>query len=231
VINRRLRNNRWLVIVAACATLAASASFAEERAGKADEAAPSGRLSDSDGTAKNVGTGGQNSGPVGSRGVAGGAPLRAPTEGRRAGARPAGEAGSYGKASAGTPSGIDLIRPDDGYSSPGRRAARSSPTAAGQKKSPPTVSTITVVPHQRYPTPALGEPVRNSTGVLISRKPDTIQAVPSAPGGIGMSKTHIIAMAPVTGINGTNMGRARASGVGGPKMNLSGINGSAFHHK
>jgi hypothetical protein len=233
VINRRLRNNRWPVVVAACATLAAGASFAEERAGKADEAAPSGRPSDSGGPAKNAGTGGRNSGLVGNRGVAGGATLRAPTEGRAASGRPAGEGGfgSRGTASGGTPGGIDLIRPDDGYASLRHRAARSSPTFAGQKKSPPIVSTMTVAPHRRYPTAALGEPVRNSTGVLITRKPDTIQPVPSAPGGIGISKTHIIATAPVTGINGTNMGHARASGVGGPKMDLSGINGSAFHHK
>jgi hypothetical protein len=79
--------------------------------------------------------------------------------------------------------------------------------------------------------------VRNSTGVTIARttsgpaKTDSIHTVPGVLGGIGISKTHIIAMAPVTGINGTNMGHAGAGGVGGPKKDLSGINGSAFHHK
>ncbi len=90
MINRRLRNNRWLVVVvAACAMLAAGAS-AEERAGKADETAPSGRSTDSGAAAKNVGAGRRDSGPLGNRGVAGGATLRAPmkavrlAEGRRA---------------------------------------------------------------------------------------------------------------------------------------------------
>jgi hypothetical protein len=230
--------------VVACATLAAGASFAEERGGKSDEAAPSGRPSDSGGAANKASTGGQNSGLAGNRSDAGGATLRAPTtDGRPASGRPAGEGGfgsrgtaSGGKATA-APGGIDLIRPDDGYSSLRRRAARSSPIAAGQKKSPPIVSTVTVVPHQRSLLPALGEPVRNSTGATIARttsgpaKTDSIHTVPGVPGGIGISKTHIIAMAPVTGINGTNMGHAGAGGVGGPKKDLSGINGSAFHHK
>jgi hypothetical protein len=240
MINRRLTNNRWLVVVVACATLAAGASFAEERGGKSDEAAPSGRPSDSGGAANKASTGGQNSGLAGNRSDAGGATLRAPTtDGRAASGRAAGEGGfgsrgtaSGGKATA-APGGIDLIRPDDGYSSL-RRAARSSPIAAGQKKSPPIVSTVTVVPHQRSLAPALGEPVRNSTGATIARttsgpaKTDSIHTVSGVPGGIGISKTHITAMAPVTGINGTNMGHAGAGGVGGPSLLRCGLNPSVF---
>jgi hypothetical protein len=212
VINRPLRNNRWLVAVVTCATLAPGASFAEERGGKSDEAAPSGP-SDSRGAANKASTGGQNSGLAGNRSDGGGATLRAPTtDGRAVRGRAAGEGGSGSRGTAsGTkataaPGSIDLIRPDDGYSSLRRRAARSSPIAAGQKKSPPIVSTVTVVPHPRSLVPALGEPVRNSTGVTIARttsgpaKTDSIHTVPGVPGGIGISKTHITAMAPVNGI-------------------------------
>jgi hypothetical protein len=242
VINRRLRNNRWLVVVVACATLAAGASFAEERGGKSDEAAPSGRPSDSGGAAnKAVQVDRTLALPeIAAMPEALPCALRPPMAEplgveRRAKAVLDRRYGHRGKATA-APGGIDLIRPDDGYSNLRRRTARSSPIAAGQK-SPPIVSTVTVVPHPRSLVPALGEPVRNSTGVTIARttpgpaKTDSNHTVPGAPGGIGISKTHITAMAPVTGINGTNIRHAGAGGVGGPKKDLSGINGSAFHHK
>jgi hypothetical protein len=115
------------------------------------------------------------------------------------------------------------------------RRARLSPNAAGQKKGIPIVSPVTAVPRQRSLAPALGEPVRNSAGVTVARttsgpvKTDSIHTIPSLPVGMGMSMTRVTA--PVTGINGTNMGHAGGRGIGGPAKAISGINGSAFGHK
>jgi hypothetical protein len=201
VRNRRVKKNRWLFVVVACATLAAGASLAEDRVGTSSEVSSSlkglpAHASESGGGANKSSTDGQNSGLAGNRSNGGAATVRAPTSanGRAA-------SGSAGGKAIGATGGIDLIRPDDGYSSLRRGAARSSPIAIGQKKSSPIVSPVTVVPHQRSPAPALVEPVRNSAGVAIPRttsglgKTDSAHSVLGAPVGMVISKAHVTATA------------------------------------
>jgi hypothetical protein len=233
VINRRTKKNRWLFVVVTCATLAAGASLAKESGGKSGELSSSQKglpahASESDGRADKSSKEGQNSGLTGNRSNGGATTVRAPTtaNGRAASGRAGGKA-------IGATGGIDLIRPDDGYSSLRRGAARPSPIATGQNKSSSIVSPVTVVPHQRSPAPASVEPVRNSAGVAIPRatsglgKTDSAHSVLGVPVGMVISKAHMTATAQVTGINGTNMGHG-TGGIGGPAKDISGINGSAF---
>jgi len=150
--------------------------------------------------------------------------------------------------------GIDLVRPDDGYSSIRRRAARSPPFANGQKKNLQTASPLAVAHPQTSPGVQVG-PSRNAVGVSMPSdtgvgKPAPTRPIPALPITTGLAKnsvgisvsqirrpeTHLSAtgaMIPNTGINGTTMGHvgAGAGRVGGPAKDRSAINGSVVRHK
>jgi hypothetical protein len=161
----------------------------------------------------------------------------------RTGIESGSKAPGKGGKSAGAALGIDLVRPDDGYINLRGRATRSSPIAAGQTKKLQIAPPVAVKPHPASPAGASVEPLRNSTGVglPLHTAPRMPVTTGLAKNSIGLSvneiqrpKTRITAtgaLAPVIGINGTNIGRAGVGGVGGPAKNRSGINGSAFHHK
>jgi hypothetical protein len=150
------------------------------------------------------------------------------------------------------PHGIDLVRPDDGYGNPGlrRRATRSSLIALSQNKKSRILPPVVMPPHLPSFSAAPIERLRNSAGVAIPvgigmAKPDSLHTVAGLPAntgpagnslGIGTNETHRAGihvttsstMPPVTGINGTNLGHAGASGIGGPAKDRTGINGSAL---
>jgi hypothetical protein len=263
VMDRQVRFNWTLVVVIVCAALASGASFAAERGGQSvpqsgetvshQEGSPGGRLPESGVAPDKSGTvtGGQNSDLAGDRTDAGDLAARPPapaTASGRAGIKSGSKASGKGGKSAGAARGIDLVRPDDGYINLRRRATRSSLIAAGQKKKLQIVPPVAVKRHPASPAGASVEPLRNSAGVALPLKPDSIHTAPRMPVTTGLAKnsiglsvneiqrpeTHLTAtgaVAPVTGINGTNMGRPGVGGVGGPAKDRSGINGSAFHHK
>jgi hypothetical protein len=216
---------------------------------------PGGRIPES-GVAPNKSgtvTGGQNSDLAGDHNDIGDLAARPPapaTASGRAGIESGSKASGKGGKSAGAARGIDLVRPDDGYIiiNLHRRATRSSLIAAGQRKKLQIVPPVAVKPHPASPAGASVEPLRNSAGVALPLKPDSIHTAPRMPATTGLAKNsvglsvneiqrpeaHLTAtgaVAPVTGINGTNMGRAGVGGVGGPAKDRSGINGSAFHHQ
>jgi hypothetical protein len=220
VMDRQVRINRWFLAVAACATLAAGASFAEGRSASKSGEAASRASSTVNGPAANGGTG--------EAGI---------------------ESRAGGKAT-GTTHSIDLVRPDDGYSSLHRRAMRSSLVAAGQKNQRQIVPAVAVAPRQPSPAGAAAQPLRNSAGVAMNGnpglgKPDSIHTVAGAPVGTGLGKNSLgmsvneirrpethskatVAMPVFAGINGTTMGHAGLGGVGGPAKDRAGINGSAY---
>lgn len=253
-MDRQVKTNRWCFALVACAALAGGASFAAEREGR-NPAPKSGET-----TATQEGSG--HLPDAGTRNDAGNVAARPPGPGAaigratKGGVGEAGEAGpkaaNAGGKSAAAPRGIDLVRPDDGYASPGlrRRATRSSLIAAGEKKKLQIVPTITATFRPPAPAGAAPEFLRNSAGVAMpahssSAKPDSIRTAPASMGiaknSLGMSvtaihhpETHSQATGPmpvVAGINGTTMGHAGLGGVGGPAKDRSGIGGSGFHHK
>ena len=271
-MDHQVKVNWTLVAAVVCASLATGASFAAERGRKSapqsGEAvshlgSPGGGFPDSgDGANKSaIVTGGQNSDFAGDHNDVGNVAARSSAaamannnhaaKGRAdaagIGLGPKG-ARSVGK-SGGEALGIDLVRPDDGYTNAGlhRRATISSLIPTGQKRHQ-IVTHVPITPHLRSLASISFEPLRNSTGValpLSTGKANSMHAVPGVPVNTGLAKnslgisvneirrpkTHLTAtssMAPVTGINGTTMGH---SGVGGPAKDRSGINGSAFHHK
>jgi len=148
--------------------------------------------------------------------------------------------------------GIDLVRPDDGYGNPGlrRRATRSSLIALSQNKKSRILPPVVLPPHLPSVSAAPIEHLRNSAGVALPvgtgiAKPDSLHTVAGLPAntglagnslGISTNETHRAGihvttsstMPPVTGINGTNLGHAGASGIGGPAKDRTGINGSAL---
>jgi hypothetical protein len=228
-MKRQLKINRWFVAVFACVAVAAGAGSAAERG--RDSVPKSGAAVSHEDSSPG---GAANPGGV-----------------NKSGAESAGKAvGDAGKPSD-LPRGIDLVRPDDGYASPGlrRRAIRSSLVATGQKKLQ-NLPTVALTPHL-VPGAAI-ESVRNSTGVATpsstgATRPDSFHTVPAMPVSPGLAKnslgivvneirhpeTHVTAtgmVAPITGINGTTMGHANGM-IGGPAKERSGINGSAFRPK
>jgi len=249
--------SRWFFAAVACAALAASASTAAERKDstvpKSGEAVPhqegSPALPDPGVAMKQPSTnpGGQNSDLSENRNDSGDVAIR-PSAAATANGRGGIESGSKtaGKG------GIDLVRPDDGYGNPGlrRRASRSSLIALSQKKKPQILPAVVVPIHLPTFSAAPIERPRNSTGVALSvgtgmAKPDTLHTATGLPVntglasnslGIGTNETHRSGMhvtstgtmPPVTGINGTTLGHAGASGVGGPAKDRTGINGSAL---
>jgi hypothetical protein len=164
------------------------------------------------------------------------------------GGKTAGKGGNFVEA----PHGIDLVRPDDGYGNPGlrRRATRSSLIALSQNKKSRILPPVVVPPHLPSFSAAPIERPRNSAGVELPvgtgiAKPDSLHTVAGLPAntglagnslGISTNETHRAGIhvttsstvLPVTGINGTNLGHAGASGIGGPAKNRTGINGSAL---
>jgi hypothetical protein len=249
--------NRWFLAGVACLALAASASTAAERKGSTvpksgetvshQEGLPEATLPDP-GVAMKVNTNpaGQNSDHSENRNDPGGIAVRpSPAATPNApgsiesGGKAAGRGGNFVEA----PHGIDLVRPDDGYGNPGlrRRATRSSLKA---RILPPVV----VPPHLPSFSAAPIERPRNSAGVALPvgtgiAKPDSLRTVAGLPAGLagnslgistnethraGIHATTSSAMPPGTGINGTNVGHAGASGVGGPAKDRTGINGSAL---
>jgi hypothetical protein len=226
-MKRQLTINRWFVAVFACAAVVAGAGSAAERS--RDSVPKSGAAVSHEDSSPG---GAANPGGV-----------------NKSGAESAGKAvGDAGKPSD-LPRGIDLVRPDDGYASPGlrRRAIRSSLIATGQKKLQ-NLPTVALTPHLA-PGVAV-EPPRNSTGVATpsgATRPDSLHMVPGMPAGAGLAKnslgitvneiphpqTHVTAtgvVAPITGLNGTTMGHANSM-IGGPAKDRSGISGAAFRPK
>jgi hypothetical protein len=159
-----------------------------------------------------------------------------------------------GNKSTGTAGGIDLVRPDDGYANLRHRAARSSPLSATPRRQPQIVAPTAATPHPASPAPAKVEPTRNSAGLpmpvhIDGRQPGAAGAVPPGPAntglatglaknslGLNVNETHhhdirvtaTTAPARVTGINGTTMGHAGVTGIGGPAKERSAIGGPAF---
>jgi hypothetical protein len=250
--------NRWFFAAVACAALAASAGTAAERKGSTvpksgetvshQEGVPAAGLPDPGAlNTRNTNPAGQNSDLSENRNDPGDVAVR-PTAAATANGRGGIESGSKtaGKG------GIDLVRPDDGYGNPGlrRRATRSSLIALSQKKKPQILPPVVVPIHLPTFSAAPIERPRNSTGVALSAgtgiaKPDSLHTVAGPPAntglasnslGISTNETHRSGMhvtstgtmPPVTGINGTTLGHAGASGVGGPAKDRTGINGSAL---
>jgi hypothetical protein len=171
--------------------------------------------------------------------------------GNNRGTKGSGAAAGKGGKSAGP--GIDLVRPDDGYANLRRRAARSSLIAAEQKKKLQIAPTVAATPHLPSPAGTPAEHARNSAGVTLPAgatvgKPELVHTAPGGPVNTGVGKnnlglsvnethhteTHITATGttvPVSGINGTTMGRVNAGTVGGPTKDRSAINGSAYQRK
>jgi hypothetical protein len=145
--------------------------------------------------------------------------------------------------SAASPRGIDLVRPDDGYASLRRRAARSSLVSPAQKKLPP-VAPLAITFRPPSPAGTTSESARNSAAMPIPAHINApkLSAVGGEPANTGSAKnslglstnaTHqheirITAVPfPVTGINGSTMGHAGVTGIGGPAKERSAIGGSA----
>jgi hypothetical protein len=265
VMDRQVKTNRWFFAVVACAALAAGTSFAAEREGSkpapksgettaTQEGSPAGRLpTPADRIPASLETATTPGNVAAHPSVPGAATGRA----TKGGVGESGEAGpkaaNAGGKSAAAPRGIDLVRPDDGYASPGlrRRATRSSLIAAGEKKKLQIVPTVAATFRPPSAASAALGPLRNAAGVTGHPgigKPDSIHTVPGAlvrtgpaKNSLGMSVTemrrpeaHVTApgaMPVVAGISGTTMGHAGLSGVGGPAKDRSGITGSGFRHK
>jgi hypothetical protein len=148
--------------------------------------------------------------------------------------------------SAATTRGIDLVRPDDGYANLRRRAARSSLVSPTQKK-PPPVAPLAVTLRPPSPAGATSESARNSGAMPIpahinAPKPSAVGAVTNEPANTGLARNSLglstnaphhheiritAAPFPVTGINGSTMGHAGTTGIGGPTKERSAIGGSA----
>jgi hypothetical protein len=154
--------------------------------------------------------------------------------------------------------GIDLVRPDDGYGSPGlrRRAIRSTLIAKSDKRNPTIALPGNLVVHP--PTSPAGAPApfarsaigvtvpgtsiqnlgvtRQSSGVLVNPNPAKTSIGGNA-GEIRYEKPHPVAMAGAslnpTGLNGAAMGHTNSSpaALGGPAHITSGIGGASIHPK
>jgi hypothetical protein len=151
--------------------------------------------------------------------------------------------------------GIDLVRPDDGYASPGlrRRATRSSLIAKSAKRTPTIVPPGNVVVHP--PTSLPGAPVefaRSAIGVTVPSTSIQNLSIVHPSSGIAVNGTaaktsiggnaneirhenpHPIAIAGPsihsTGLNGTAMGHPTAgpAELGGPSHTVTGIGGASI---
>jgi hypothetical protein len=197
---------------------------------------------------------GQNSDPSENRNDPGDVAVRPsapPTANMRGSIEMGGRTAGKGGNSVEAPHGIDLVRPDDGYGNPGlrRRATRLSLIALSQNKKSRILAPAVVPPHLPSFSAAPIERLRNSTGVALPvstgiAKPDSLHTVAGLPAntglagnslGVSTNETHRAVhvttsstMPPVTGINGTTLGHAGASGIGGPAKDRTGINGSAL---
>jgi hypothetical protein len=230
--------NPWVLAVLACGTLVADPSLAARRGAKfvshhSQSVSPGAGSQPGAGeikTGNDTATQSPDSETGNSRGTKGGET-------------------ATGKGGKSAEPGIDLVRPDDGYANLHRRAVRSSLIAA-QKKKLQTIPTIAATPHPPGPPAEHG---RNSAGVTLPSgatvgKPELVHTVPGAPVNTGVGKnslglsvnethhteTHNTAIGttvPVSGINGTTMGRVNAGTVGGPTKDRSAINGSAYQRK
>jgi hypothetical protein len=250
--------NRWFFAAVACAALAASASIAAERKGSTvpksgetvshQEGLPAAGLPDPGAlNTRSTNPAGQNSDLSENRNDPGDVAVRpsAPaTANGRGGIESGGKTAVKG--------GIDLVRPDDGYGNPGlrRRATRSSLIALSQKKKPQILPPVVVPVHLPTFSAAPIERPRNSAGVALPvgtgiAKPDSLHTAAGLPANTGLASNslgistnethragiHVMTSSPTpafTGINGTNLGHAGASGIGGPAKVQTGINGSAL---
>jgi hypothetical protein len=169
--------------------------------------------------------------------------------GKSAGHHDGSATGGTGKAGA---HGIDLVRHDDGYASPRRRATRSSLVGNGAKKgpssnvarpaiSPPGVPAV-------LPRNAIGAVTTTNTGAhhLDSAHPSAAVAVTgvAAKTSIGGNAAaahhetpHVVPTANAsihsTGLSGTQMGHAATSPavLGGAAHSVSGISGASIRTK
>jgi hypothetical protein len=171
--------------------------------------------------------------------------------GKDAGGKTSGAVGRTGAAF----HGIDLVRPDDGYASPGlrRRATRSSLIAKSAKSTPTIVPPGNVVVHP--PTSLPGAPVefaRNAIGVTVPSTSIQNLSIVRPSSGIAVNGTaaktsmggnaneirhenpHPVAIAGPsihsTGLNGTAMGHPTAgpAELGGPSHIVTGIGGASI---
>jgi hypothetical protein len=171
--------------------------------------------------------------------------------GRRTGGETGNDAGSKTSHPFASPHGIDLVRPDGGYASPGlrRRATRSSLIAISQKRNPTIVPPANLV--VRPPTSPPGAPaqfVRSAIGVIVPgtsiQKSGVLVNANAAKTSIGGNAgeirhgtPHPVAMTGAspdsTGLNGAAMGHPTSSPatLGGPAHIASGIGGASMHSK
>jgi hypothetical protein len=175
--------------------------------------------------------------------------------GRGKGGETGNDAGSKTSHSFASPYGIDLVRPDGGYASPGlrRRATRSSLIAISQKRNPTIVPPGNLFAHP--PTSPPGAPAqlaRSAIGVIVPGTSIQNLGVTQQSSGVlvnaNAAKTSIrgnageirhgtltIAGASLnsTGLNGATMGHPASSPatLGGPAHIASGIGGASIHSK
>jgi hypothetical protein len=246
-MDRHMKSNWWLPAVIACVALAADPSLAARR-GKSNAPASHGASQNGEGLA-HEGTlpGSHPTGPTVTDIKSGvetdGATSVHPDP-------PAAKSPiSPGAKSAGATHGIDPGRPGDGYTNLQRRAARSSVISAMPRKKPQIVAPVALAPHPTSPAGPTADPVRNAAGLPMSAhvnlpKPGAVRAganEPPNPGlarnslGLSVNEAHrheirvtATTTAPVAGINGTTMGHAGTTGIGGPAKERSAIGGATF---
>jgi hypothetical protein len=170
--------------------------------------------------------------------------------GKDAGGKISGAIGTTGA----TLHGIDLVRPDDGYASPGlrRRATRSSLIAKSGKRTPTIVPPGNFVVHPPTSLPgARVEFARSAIGMTVPTNIQNLSMVHRS-SGIAVNGTaaktsiggnaneirhenpHPVAIASPsihsTGLNGTAMGHpiAGPAELGGPSHTVSGIGGASM---
>jgi hypothetical protein len=128
------------------------------------ETLPAGHLPDPGTAASKPGadTAGRNSGRAGIRNDAGNLAARPSVASTANGRSAKGGTSETGVEFGGKPAarGIDLIRPDDGYTNLRRRATRSSLVATGQKKKLQVVPPVAVTSRQLSPARTPAEPLR-----------------------------------------------------------------------
>jgi hypothetical protein len=146
--------------------------------------------------------------------------------------------------------GIDLVRPDDGYASPGlrRRATRSALIAKSDKRHPTIVLPMNLVVHP--PTSPAGAQVpfaRSAIGVAlpgtsiqnpgVTRQFSSVNANAGNAGEAHHGTPQPVAMAGAslnpTGLNGAAMGHPASSPavLGGPAHITAGLGGASLHPK
>jgi hypothetical protein len=259
----RVKTSRLLFAAVAFATLATTTSLARHGAGK-PASLPGAAHHESAGppitTVPATNTAGDTPPSLTSESETkiGRAALPTMISGRGTGGETGNDAGSKASHSFASSHGIDLLRPDGGYASPGlrRRATRSSLIAKSEKRNPTIATPGNLVVHP--PTSPPGAPaqfarsaigviipgtsiqnlgvIRQSSGVLVNANAAKTSIGGNA-GEIRHENPHPAAMAGAslnsTGLNGAAMGHPTSSPatLGGPAHIASGIGGAIIHSK